>query len=111
LDLETLKEATEESASIMCGDWLRRIRPVIKNTSKRSSKYWARLEEIVEERYKRFLKLSPIERLKIEPTKDSDLCKEEYASKGKSDYHGNDLEVHSYGNVERSHSEKIGRTD
>ena len=78
LDLEKLSEATEETASITCGDWLHRIRPVIKNMSKRSSKYWTRLEETVDERYKKFLKLSPIERLTIEPMKDSELCKEEY---------------------------------
>jgi hypothetical protein len=46
--------------------------------SKRSSKYWTRLEETVDERYKKFLRLSPIERLTIEPMKDPELGKEEY---------------------------------
>ena len=53
VELEKLDEPTEESAAIICGDWTHRIRPVIKNLSKRSSKYWTRIEEIVEERYKK----------------------------------------------------------
>ena len=79
LDLEPLKDLTEHNASIVCGDWLHRIRPVIKNMSKRSSKYWTKLEKIVDERYKGFLKLTPTERLKLEPMKDPELCKEEYS--------------------------------
>ena len=39
VDLEKLEEPTEESAAIVCGDWAYRIRPVIKNLSKRASKY------------------------------------------------------------------------
>ena len=46
--------------------------------SKRASKYWTRLEEIVEERYTKFLRLSPVEKLKQEPIKDAELGKEEY---------------------------------
>ena len=38
VELEKLEEPTEESASIVCGDWMHRIKPVIKNLSKRSSK-------------------------------------------------------------------------
>jgi len=45
----------------------------------RSSKYWTKLEEVVEEKYKRFLKLTPTERLKLEPMKDPELCKDEYS--------------------------------
>ena len=78
VELESLKEPNEESASIMCGDWLHRIKPVIKNMSKRASRYWTRLEEVVEERYTKFLRLSPVERLKQEPIKDAELGKEEY---------------------------------
>ena len=58
---------------------MRRIRPVIKNMLKRSSKYWTKLEKIVDERYKGFLKLTPTERLKPEPMKDPELCKEEHS--------------------------------
>ena len=63
----------------MCGDWLHRIRPVIKNTSKRSSKYWTRLEDVVNEKYKKYLTLSPVEKLKMETTKGAELGKEEYS--------------------------------
>ena len=37
MELDILEDATEESASIMCGDWLHRIRPVIKNKSDHQS--------------------------------------------------------------------------
>ena len=78
VELEKLEEPTEESAAIICGDWRRRIRPVIKNLSKRSSKYWMRLEEVVEERYKKFLSSKPIEKLTLEFKEDGELAKEEY---------------------------------
>ena len=45
VELEKLEEPTEESAAIICGDWMHRVRPVIKNLSKRSSRYWQRLEK------------------------------------------------------------------
>jgi len=79
LELEPLKELTEHNASLVCGDWLHRIEPVIKNMSKRSSKYWSRLDEVIDERYKEFLKMTPTERLKLEPMKDPELCKEGYS--------------------------------
>ena len=50
---------------------MHRIRPVIKNLSKRSSKYWQRLEEIVEERYKKFLS-KPVEKLTLEFNEDEE---------------------------------------
>ena len=78
MELDILEDATEESASIMCGDWLHRIRPVIKNMSKRS-KSWTRLEDVVNEKYTKYLTLSPVEKLKVENTKDAELGKEEYS--------------------------------
>jgi len=56
---------------------MHRIRPDIKNLSKRPAKYWTRLEEVVNERYKKYLTLSPVERLKLEFTKDEETGKEE----------------------------------
>jgi hypothetical protein len=79
VDLEPLEEPTEESAAIICGDWMHRIRPVIKNLSRRSSKYWQRLEEVVEERYKKFLGSKPVEKLTIEFDKDEELDKDGYS--------------------------------
>ena len=38
MELDTPEDATEESASIICGDWIHRIRPVIKNLSKKVNK-------------------------------------------------------------------------
>jgi hypothetical protein len=55
VELEKLEEPTEESAAILCGDWLYRIRRVLKNISKRAGRYWTRLEDVVDERYKKFL--------------------------------------------------------
>ena len=52
VDLDQLEEPTEENAAITCGDWMYRIRPVIKNLSKRSAKYWTQVEKVVNERYK-----------------------------------------------------------
>ena len=77
--MEKLEEPTEESAAIICGDWTHRIRPVVKNLSKRSSKYWMRLEEIVEERYKKFLSSKPVEKLTLEFNEDEELAREEYS--------------------------------
>ena len=79
VDLEPLEEPTEESAAIICGDWMHRIRPVIKNLSRRSSKYWQRLEEVVEERCKKFLGSKPVEKLTLEFKEDEELDKEEYS--------------------------------
>jgi hypothetical protein len=77
--LEKLNEPTEESAAIVCGDWLYRIRPVIKNLSKRSAKYWTRLESIVEDRYKNFLCSKPLEKLTLKFKEDEELGKQEYS--------------------------------
>ena len=79
VELEKLEEPTEESAAIICGDWMHRVRPVIKNLSKRSSRYRQRLEEIVEERYKKFLSSKPVEKLTLEFKEDEDLVKDEYS--------------------------------
>jgi hypothetical protein len=78
IELEKLEEPTEENASITCGDWMHRIKPVIKNLSKRSSKYWMRLEDVVEERYKTYLMSRPVEKLTLEFKKDDELSKDEY---------------------------------
>ena len=77
--MELLEEPTKESVAIICGDWTHRIRPVIKNLSKRSSKYWQRLEEVVEERYKKFLGSKPVEKLTLEFKEDEELEKDEYS--------------------------------
>ena len=74
-----MEEISNGNSSIVCGDWLRRIKPVIKNMSKRSAKYWTRLDEVVDERYKKFLKMTPTERLSLKPMKDPELDKEEYS--------------------------------
>jgi hypothetical protein len=76
--LEKLEEPTEESASIVCGDWMHRIKPAIKNLSKRSSKYWTRLDDVVEERYKIYLMSKPVEKLTLEFKEDDELSKDEY---------------------------------
>ena len=39
VELEKLEEPTEDNAAIACADWMHRIKPVIKNLSKRSTKY------------------------------------------------------------------------
>ena len=36
----------DENASIACGDWIHRIRPVICNFSKRAKKYWTLLKRL-----------------------------------------------------------------
>ena len=77
--MEKLEEPTEESAAIICGDWMHRIRPVINNLSRRSSKYWIGLEEIVEERYKNFLSSKPVEKLTLKFKEYEELAKEEYS--------------------------------
>ena len=79
VELESLEEPTEESAAIICGDWMHRIKPVIKNLSKRSAKYWTRLEEVVEERCKKFLSSKPVEKLKLEFKEDEEFSKEEHS--------------------------------
>ena len=56
-------EELNENASIACGDWIHRIRPVICNLSKSAKKYRTLVEEIVNERYKEHLMLSPVEML------------------------------------------------
>ena len=52
-------EEVNENASIACGDWIHRIRPVICNLSKRAKKYWTLVEEIVNERCKRAFDAKP----------------------------------------------------
>jgi hypothetical protein len=78
VELEKLEEPTEENASIMCGDWMHRIKPVIKNLSKRSSKYWTKLEEVIDERYKIYLMSRPVKKLTLEFKEDDELSKDEY---------------------------------
>ena len=79
IELEKLEEPTEDNAAIVCGDWMHRIKPVIKNLSKRSSRYWTRLEDVVEERCKTFLMSKPVEKLKLEFKEDDELSKKEYS--------------------------------
>ena len=71
-------EELNENGSIACGDWIHRIRPVICKLSKRAKKYWTLVEEIVNERYKDHLMLSPVEKLNKE-FKDHEADKEEFA--------------------------------
>ena len=66
VELEKLEEPTEENAAIACGDWMHRIKPVTRNLSKRSAKYWTKLEEVVDERCKKFLSSKPVEKLNLE---------------------------------------------
>ena len=42
-------------------------------------KYWAILESVVEERYKRYLASSPVERLKLGIKDDEETSKEEHS--------------------------------
>jgi hypothetical protein len=72
-------EELSENASIACGDWIHRIRPVICNLSKRAKKYWTLVEEIVNERYKEHLMLSPVEKLNKEFKDHDEADKEEFA--------------------------------
>jgi len=52
-----------ENASIACGDWIHRIRPVICNLSKRARIYGTLVKKIVIQRCKDHLLLSPLEKL------------------------------------------------
>ena len=79
IELDKLEEPTEESASIVRGDWIHRIRPVVKNLSKRSMKYWTILESVVEERYRKYLASSLVERLKLDFKDDEEASKDEYS--------------------------------
>ena len=58
---------------------MHRIRPILKNLSKRSNIYWTRLEEVIEEGYKKFLSSKSIDRVNFKLTKDEKLEKEEYS--------------------------------
>ena len=42
VELEKLEEPTEESAAIICGDWMHRVRPVIKNLVEKTIKVLAK---------------------------------------------------------------------
>ena len=79
MELDKLEGPTEEIASILCGDWMHRIRPVMKNLLKRASKYRTILESTVEEMYKRYLKSSPAERLRLNFKEDEEASKDEYS--------------------------------
>ena len=79
MELDKLEEPTKESASILRGDWMHRIRPVKKNSSKRSMKYWTILGSVVEERYNKYLASSPVERLKLDFKDDEEASEEEYS--------------------------------
>jgi hypothetical protein len=79
MELDRLEEPTEENASMLRGDWIHTIRPVMKNLSKSSMKYWTILESVVEERYKRYLASSPVERLKLDFKGDEEASKDEYS--------------------------------
>ena len=75
VELEILEEPTEESAAIICGNWMHRIRPILKNLSKRSNIYWTRLDKVTEEGYKKFLSSKSIDRNNFKFTKDEKLEK------------------------------------
>jgi hypothetical protein len=72
-------DEVNENASIACGDWLHRVRPVICNLSKREKRYWTLVEEVVNERYKAHLMLSPVEKLSKEYKDHEEADKEEFA--------------------------------
>jgi hypothetical protein len=73
-----LKELTIRNASIACEDWLRRIRPVICNLSKRARQFWTLVERKVAESYKKYLLLSPVEKINRDFKEDEDTNKEEF---------------------------------
>ena len=62
-ELNKLEEISEGNSSIMCGDWLQRVKPTISYLSKRSSQFWKHVEHIVEDRYQKYLLSTPLERL------------------------------------------------
>ena len=72
-------EELNENASIACGDWIHRIRPVICNLSKRAKTYWTLVEKIVSQRYKDHLLLSPVEELNKEVKDYEKADKEEFS--------------------------------
>ena len=61
VDLETLGEVSEGNSAIKCGDWLYRI-----SQSKRSTEFWTKSIEVVQERYQEHLKATPIQKLIME---------------------------------------------
>jgi len=68
-----------ENASISCGDWIHRIRPVICNLSRRAKMYWTLVAKVVNERYKDHLLLSPVEKLNREFKDHEEADKEEFS--------------------------------
>ena len=58
---------------------MHRIRPVMKNLSKRATTYWTILEADVEVRYKMYLASSPVERLKLNFKENEETSKDEYS--------------------------------
>ena len=55
-----------------------RVKPLIKNLSKRAAKYWTQVEEVVNERSKIYLVSTPVERIKLAFAKDPEMSKDEY---------------------------------
>ena len=68
-----------ENASIACGDWIHRIRPVICSLPKKAKTYWTLVEKIVDERYKDYLLLSPVEKISKEEKDHEEADKEEFS--------------------------------
>ena len=63
IELDKLEDLNEGNASIARGDWIHRIRLSISNLSKRAKQYWKIVEKIVEERRRKRLVSSPVEKL------------------------------------------------
>ena len=79
IELERPQGPMGEEAASVCGSWIHRIRPTLKNVSKRSDVYWTKLEEMVQEGYQKFLSSKPIDRINFKFPLNKDLDKEEYS--------------------------------
>ena len=83
---------------------------MISNLSKRAQPYWKIVERIVEERYRKRLISSPIEKINAQFKDDEEANKEEL-SRVKAVIHEMILKSTPKGNRHRSRSEKVRRSD
>jgi hypothetical protein len=69
VDLEELPSQLDGNAAGKCGDWIHWITPTISNVSRKSSVYWKKKMEVVQQRYRKQFKATTLRRLQMIPMK------------------------------------------
>jgi len=79
--LPKLEMPDDETAAVVCGDWIARINPLIGSMTKNSKAWWEEVNREVQRAYKSYSVATPLQRLEIWPKTESEVKWEQLEQK------------------------------